>query len=52
MKNLNQQGNRNKIKVAVRDSKTSKLTKEIAAAIIEVKLMQVGTIKPLGLKDI
>ncbi|MDB5087494.1 MAG: hypothetical protein JWR09_1488 [Mucilaginibacter sp.] len=52
MTNSSRKLKRNSAKIYNEISKQSKLTQEIAKALIEVKLIQEGKIKPLSLKDI
>jgi hypothetical protein len=52
MESLNKEMNYSDIKIRVESSVVSDLTKEIALALIEIKQMHEGKIKPLTLKDV
>ena len=52
MESLNKEINYSDIKVSVEASTINNLTKEIALALIEIKQMHEGKIKPLTLEDI
>jgi hypothetical protein len=52
MEGLNKEINYSDIKIRIESSKVNELTKEIAFALIEIKQMQQGKIKPLSLKDV